>query len=116
MKKSREKKTVGYSNKQKEKMLWAAVALISGIIFLGWIYNFITSTNIRISNQQEKEALPQITDFKKQLEDIKSQFKEFNLKNATSSDAEIKNIQKEFNEQYSTSTKTNDLDAKKIND
>ncbi|MCK5460247.1 hypothetical protein KAI52_03970 [Candidatus Parcubacteria bacterium] len=109
MKKSHEKKTDELNNRQRKKMLWASVILISGIIFLGWMYNFITSTNIRISNQQEKEQLPQITDFKKQLQGMKNQLKEFNLKNATGSYTETKNIQEGFD---ATTTNANNFNAK----
>ncbi|MEA2065111.1 MAG: hypothetical protein U9O66_02335 [Patescibacteria group bacterium] len=109
MKKSCGKKTDKLSHKQKEKILWTTVILISGIIFIGWMYIFINSMSVKISDKQEKKPLPQITDLKKQLEDIKNQFNEFNLKVATSSDAETKNIQKEFS---ATSTKTNSFNSK----
>lgn len=109
MKKHRKEKIKKLNDKQKEKILWISVVLISGIILIGWMYNLVTSTSIKISNQKEEEQLPQITDFKEQLQKVKNQFKEFNLKNATSSDAEIKNIPKQFD---ATSTKTNNFNTK----
>lgn len=96
MKKSSRKKTGELNNKQKERMLWIIVVLISGIILLGWMYNFIASTSSKISNSPKKELPPQITDLKKQLQEIKSKFKEFNLKNASSSNAEIKKPREEL--------------------
>lgn len=92
MKKSSLKKTDGLDKKKKEKMLWISVVLISGMIFSGWIYNFIASSNIKISDREKKEELPQITDLKKQLQEIKSEFKKFNLKNATTSTTTSTNI------------------------
>ena len=110
MKKSSRKKTEELNNKQKERMLWIIVVLISGIILLGWMYNFMASTSAKISNSPKKELPHQITDLKKQLQEIKGKFKEFNLKNASSSNAEIEKPSKK-NGRTSTSTDLNNFNT-----